>query len=147
MRIGPYVIETYKRRVPKLDEDVWVYRNLMRTDGPWYSLMQRGSVVGHTRSIALADARFVVRAGGRERARLERVKNVHAFVVGRLAPADCVIPNGTATLRYNPFSERAGFTNETGDVVAGASLVWLWQQGCCARGLRLAQNGMPNLSA
>lgn len=68
------------------DVDVWVYRNLMRSDGSWYSIMQRGVVVAHARRIALAPARFVVRPAGRRRALETGVKNVHAFVVGRIAP-------------------------------------------------------------
>lgn len=80
-------IESYKRRQIKPYEDVWVYRNLMRNDGVWYSLMQRGLVVGHATEVALVDVRFIVREGGRVRVVNTGVKNVHAFVVGRLVPS------------------------------------------------------------
>lgn len=80
-------IEPYKRRKIRDGEDVWVYRNLMRTDGVWYSLMQRGIVVAHAKEIGLVDVRFVVREGGRQRVLATGTKNVHAFVVGRLVPS------------------------------------------------------------
>lgn len=79
-------IEPYRRRELKLDQDAWVYRNLMRTAGVWYSIVQRGLVVGHTKEIALTDVHFVVREGGRRRVLETGVKNVHAFVVGRVWP-------------------------------------------------------------
>jgi hypothetical protein len=78
------VIELYKRRAIRAGEDVWVYRNLMRTDGPWYSLVQRGLVVAHATEVTLTGCRFVVRAGGRRRTLESGVKNVHAFIVGRV---------------------------------------------------------------
>lgn len=99
-------IEPYRRRALKLDQDVWVYRNLMRA-GAWYSIVQRGLVVGHTKEIALTDVRFVVREGGRRRVLTTGVKNVHAFVVGRVVPG-CMpyvfdLPQHSALRgRYNP---------------------------------------------
>lgn len=79
-------IEPYRRRLLKFDQDAWVYRNLMRTTGVWYSIVQRGLVIGHTTEIALTDVRFIVREGGRRRVLETGVKNVHAFVVGRVVP-------------------------------------------------------------
>jgi hypothetical protein len=95
-----------KRRTARTDEDVWVYRNLMRTDGVWYSLMQRGLVVAHAREVALADVRFVVRPGGHQRVLESGVKNVHAFAVGRLlrpSPASVGVAGASALrARYVP---------------------------------------------
>jgi hypothetical protein len=100
------VIQPYKRREIRTTEDVWVYRNLMRTDGVWYSLLQRGLVVAHATDVALSRVRFIVREGGRQRVLAEGVKNVHAFVVGRLwrqDPASFAVPGAIVCRgRYNP---------------------------------------------
>lgn len=70
----------------KLDpaKEVWVYRNLNMKGGPWYSVMQDGKVIARTTHLMLEDARFVVREKGRQRVLIQRRKNVHAFVVGRI---------------------------------------------------------------
>lgn len=79
-------VESYRKREVRSGEPTWVYRNLMRSDGPWYSLMQRGVVVGHAREVALISCTFRVRQAGRRRVIATGVKNVHAFVVGVLYP-------------------------------------------------------------
>lgn len=112
-------LEPYKRRQVREGEDVWAYRNLMRTDGVWYSLMQRGLVVAHAREVVLSSARFVVREGGRRRVVASGVKNVHAFVVGRLfaQPAGSFSVPGASALRgrYNP-RELTSFVYDAGGV-------------------------------
>lgn len=77
-------LEPYKDRRIDFAADAYVYRNLMRTDGAWYSVMQRGLVVAHAREVAIAPARFVVREAGRRRTLASGIKCVHAFVVGRV---------------------------------------------------------------
>lgn len=56
-----------------------VYFNLHRA---CWSIMLRGKVTGHAPALTIANARFVVREGGRQRVLREGRKNVHAFVVG-----------------------------------------------------------------
>jgi len=68
---------------------------------------ETGLVIHHTRTFNMHDAKFVVRNGGKERVRKEGRKNVHAFVVGRLASnvkhqlAD--IKQGAKRVTYNPY--------------------------------------------
>jgi hypothetical protein len=81
VRVIPYLGRKLNARA-----EAWVYRNLMRSDGPWYSVMQGGIVICHAREVALEGVRFVVRPAGRRRAIETGVKNVHAFVVGRVIP-------------------------------------------------------------
>ena len=112
------MIEPYKRRAIRPDEDMWVYRNLMRTDGVWYSVMQRGLVVAHVTAICLRDVRLVVREGGRRRVIESGVKNVHAFAVGRLVLGwDHASIHGAVRARYIPrdcatFEARNPWTGE-----------------------------------
>lgn len=75
--------ESFKGR--KLDPRlaVRVYRNLNRA-GVWYSLMQKGRVIGHVRSIVLHTCHFKVNVEGARRAVVNGRKNVHAFVVERV---------------------------------------------------------------
>lgn len=77
MRIVPYRGRKLAYRAP-----AWVYRNLHLIDGPWYTIMQNQVVIGHAREVAIRDAEFIVRPGGRARVLATRRKNVHAFVVG-----------------------------------------------------------------
>lgn len=62
---------------------VEVYRNVSRSDGPWFSVRASGVVVAHVRGITLyGPARFAVGWRGRQRVLESGVKNVHAFVRG-----------------------------------------------------------------
>lgn len=99
-------IEPYKRRGIRAGVLAYVYRNLMRRDGVWYSIMQRGVVVGHAREILLADVRFVVREGGRQRVLETGRKNVHAFAVGEIVDDDTADAGAWWRGWYHP---RGGF--------------------------------------
>jgi len=62
---------------------VRVYRNL--NNGKMsLQCASSGHVLGHCDTLFLADARFWVREGGRQRVLITRRKNVHAFVIGQL---------------------------------------------------------------
>lgn len=96
----------YKGRKFDARKEIWVYRNLHRKGGPWYSVMQDGKVVARTKAIMMTDVRFVVREAGRQRCLIERKKNVHAFVVGHLTYYDTVrLPGGSQYCRglYDPY--------------------------------------------
>lgn len=65
---------------------VEVYRNLNKNcfsvralEGP-----EKGRVIEHVRSVAIKSPQFVVQPAGREKARREGYKNVHAFIRGEL---------------------------------------------------------------
>jgi hypothetical protein len=102
----------YKRRKLSPAVPTWVYRNLHhrrdrapREDGPWYSIVQNGLVIGHAREVALVDVHFVVRASGRAKVVETGVKNVHAFVVGTLATPESLTwaaYGERVSARYNP---------------------------------------------
>lgn len=66
---------------------VRVYKNLRLSTkrDPMYSVMYKGRVIAHVRSIILAGAKFIVRESGRQRVLREKRKNVHAFVEGEWA--------------------------------------------------------------
>ena len=83
---------------------VRVYWNLHKK---CYSVQdcKTGRVVHHMMGFTIADAKFVVRQGGRQRVLREGKKNVHAFVTGRIS-----LNNGVATIfkgaekvTYNPY--------------------------------------------
>lgn len=105
-------------RVPLLrinyQKPVYVYRNLShgRKSRPLYSIMQNGRVIRHSHRLMMADVRFVVREGGRQRVLRENRKNVHAFAVGY------IVSSGIGTDRYgrlpvmigyNPYNDRHFF--------------------------------------
>lgn len=136
------VIKPYKRRTIHRDEDVWVYRNLMRTDGVWYSVMQRSLVVAHATDVALVDCRFVVREGGRQRVVATGVKNVHAYVVGRLLTVERVFSlppfDDYVVGRYSPLRaatfQYAGPLPETWLELGVAEHARLYERGLAVSG-------------
>lgn len=90
----------YKNRQVSFNEKTWCYRNLNRGG---YSLVQGDLVVAHADDVTLVNASFVVRESGRQRVLAEGVKNVHAFVVGRVPEMVICPPNLVwHKARYNP---------------------------------------------
>ena len=98
-----------------IGSNVRVYWNLHKR---CYSIQTRGKswrVSGHAHEVLLSDCTFVVNAGGQQRVRAQRRKNVHAFIVGRLVGArtsfDWKTPtvlwpaawDEPAVLRYDPY--------------------------------------------
>lgn len=92
-----------------MDKPVLVYRNLNLRGKKFYSIVQNGRVVAHTTQIMLGDCKFIVRKQGQLRVRVERRKNVHALIKGRIAKrggmgTTAADPNGLpAKIEYNPY--------------------------------------------
>jgi hypothetical protein len=115
-------------------QNVWVYRNLRhgRKARPLYSVMRNGRVIARVHRILLGNVRFVVRESRRQKVLRDGCKNVHAFVVGRIAwnGAMGIDKNGKdlpIRIRYNPYAS-GQFWTETGGVdyavqIAGAALL------------------------
>lgn len=95
------VIKAFKGRTVDVSARVWVYRNLHGKSGHRYSLRQRGLVVAHGDTVILSDVRFVVSESGRQRVIATRRKNVHAYIVGKLALSCDVLP---LKVIYNPYT-------------------------------------------
>ena len=74
----------YKNRKINIEENVYVYRNLNR-NGKVYSIKQKGLVVGHTTCLAMINIEFFVNKSGQKRARQNKKRNVHAYIVGKIA--------------------------------------------------------------
>jgi len=64
-----------------IGQKVMVYYNLHKHT---FSVQKNGIVVLHADFLKLSDVEFRVRKGGLEKVRKEKVKNVHAFVIGTL---------------------------------------------------------------
>jgi len=71
-----------------LGKRVMVYFNLHKKT---FSVTFNGKVIMHADYVKLGDVEFRVRKGGNERVRREKVKNVHAFVIGELLDY-CIYP-------------------------------------------------------
>ena len=81
----------------------YVYWNLHKLT---FSIMQNQKVVGHSNQLYLNNVEFRVRERGRQKVLKDRVKNVHAFVIGEIF--SCPEIDGTGTGGYtmnNPFDE------------------------------------------
>lgn len=103
-------ITPFKRRKIDASLPVYIYRNITRGDGVWYSVKQRGVVVGHCREITLSNVSFIVNKSGRNRTLRTRVKNVHAFVCGLI-----IGPSNRRNLirvSYNPYKYKSFVTND-----------------------------------
>jgi hypothetical protein len=64
-----------------IGQKVMVYYNLHKHT---FSVQKSGIVVLHADYLKLSDVEFRVRAGGLDKVRREKTKNVHAFVIGIL---------------------------------------------------------------
>lgn len=114
---------------------VFVYFNLHKKVWSVKALngSNKGRVIARLTDVGLIDASFRVSKAGRERVLKEQRKNVHAGVVGYLAP---VIKNETDAkrVRYNPYLKGEFFDAVTEQSVFKASSVvldsnrqvWAW---------------------
>lgn len=111
-------------------QPVRVYWNLHKK---CYSIQDvaTGKVVDHRIALTMADVRFVVRNGGKERVRREGRKNVHAFIVGRvtLMKGTACITQGAKKVTYNPYKHDSFVTYEEQTPVTDAHLVTMGAWG------------------
>lgn len=132
------LISPYKKRKVDLRQPVTVYRNLNRQGpGVWYSIRQKGVVVGHAQYITLEYCLFVVNESGRRRALISGRRNVHAFVKGCLVENSCGaraidLRQPGLGIRYD--LSRGGFVPRVGNqqLLRRASCVYLNQRGVSA---------------
>lgn len=106
-----------------VEKPVWVYFNLHT--GRW-SVKQGGLVRCHARLIALTDVQFRVREAGRLRVLREQKKNVHAFVIGKIANVDEFHANDYGkgrSVTYNPYKHNTFVFRGTGEPIKTARLV------------------------
>ncbi len=85
-----------------MDEKVFVYFNLHKKKWSVKSL-KTGLVIAHCDNVLLRDCKFKVSERGRQRVLKERVKNVHAGVVGILTSSVDTHFIDTDAVTYNPY--------------------------------------------
>src|SRR5690554_667673 len=74
----------YKNREINLEKEVEVYRCLNRK-GKVYSIKQDGLVVAHTDALTMRDVKFIINQSGKKRCIDKKVRNVHAYIKGKIA--------------------------------------------------------------
>jgi len=93
-----------------IGQKVMVYYNLHKHT---FSVQKSGIVVLHADYLKLSDVEFRVRSGGLEKVRKEKVKNVHAFVIGILEdfcefPCDNIpLESEGEVISYNPYKNNS----------------------------------------
>lgn len=105
---------------------VFVYFNLHRKcwsikcmEGPMY-----GRIIGHANQVLLEGVTFKVSEAGRQRVLRERVKNVHAGVIGFIKnPPWFNLPETEVT--YNPYLYESFVTKSDLKPISKARLVWM----------------------
>lgn len=109
-------------------QKVRVHRNL--NNGAW-SITHHGKVVAHAEALRLHGVEFVVQGKARDRAKLERVRNVHAWAEGTFTSR---LTDYTSTIvTYHPFLDK-GFRTLTHEPVYQATAVKFTPQGVCMAG-------------
>jgi hypothetical protein len=80
-----------------------------------------GKVVDYTTQVHLVDCSFRIRDGERKRVVTSQVKNVHAWIRGRLLTASPTLRqrslDGWVLVRYDPFKQDYFFRHDTGEKV------------------------------
>lgn len=114
-------LHPYKNRTLQAGTPVKVYRNL---HNQMFSIVDlaTGLVVAHSRTVRIADAKFVVNESGRRRVIEEQRKNVHAFVVGTFVGTLEAAQRHEAY--YNPYKTQT-FVTSTGEPLMAAASVTL----------------------
>ena len=82
------------------NKKVEVYFNLHKK---CWSIRQSGASVIHADFVEIKEPQFVVQQGGNARVRLEKRKNVHAFVRGYLTERVGIFPKNQKLVTYNPY--------------------------------------------
>lgn len=109
-----------------LGKKVMVYYNLHKHT---FSVTYKGKVILHSDYVKLEDVEFRVRTGGKERVRMEKSKNVHAFVIGTLIdycefPCENIpSPSSNDIVTYNPYKNDSFVYKENGEPVYDAKEV------------------------
>jgi hypothetical protein len=108
-------IVPFKEREVADGQRVHLYLNLHKSVGkagaiekPWYSLRcpKSGQILAHADHVTLRNARFVVSDAGREKVRLQRRKNVHAWIEGEVVldgAGHADAPEDAVQLFYDPY--------------------------------------------
>jgi hypothetical protein len=93
--------QSYKGRSINLSEPVMIYKNL---HNGMFSIRQGGLVVAHVFSVELDNVSFKVSETGRQRVIKDKVKNVHAFIIGMVRTINKVSKNSyISQITYNPY--------------------------------------------
>ena len=103
---------------------VEAYRNLARG---CFSVRRAGRVIGHVKTLALADAEFRVSAAGVRRIQVRQTRQVVATVRGVPVESSAIMP-GAVRVRFCPY-RGPRFTLEDGTPVSAAALVILAADG------------------
>lgn len=104
-------MKPFKNKAIDFNEDVLVYRNL-HMKGKWYSIRQGGVVVAHCQNFILSNCTFVINNSGKKEAIKTGIRNVHAFICGKLSSD--ISNSFSFNLRYKPF-ESGGFYINVGE--------------------------------
>lgn len=103
-------------------ETVSVHRNLRSVGGKQFSIKDRTlRLITHDTYVALKDVRFVVNTKGSKRVKDQGVRNVHAYVRGKLVEHDSTTTPDTAGMvqcTYNPFEHTSFIRTDTGEEVS-----------------------------
>lgn len=106
---------------------VFVHRNLNRP--PYWSIKagkSGGPVIGYDKDIHLKDVIFKVQKGGQSRVRKEKVKNVHAGVVGKIIDSGGNYnTEGWTLVTYNPYRDNTFIEYESKEPIYNAKEVIL----------------------
>ena len=97
------------------DKIVHVYWNLHKL---LWSVRQGGKVLAHLPEVHLSDVSWRVQPAGRERARREGCKNVHAYAAGRWRSTTDAGPFDR--VRYNPYRD-TGFKSGSAPLLRSQS--------------------------
>lgn len=110
-----------------LGTKVMVYYNLHKET---FSIVHQNKLIMYADMVKLRDVEFRVRNSGKERARIEKYKNVHAFVVGYLEdfceyPCDNFDKPKGIVVTYNPYEYDSFVIKNTEEPIFNASKVVL----------------------
>lgn len=125
--------QAYKGRKIDFSQNVEIYKNLHKG---LFSIRQNGKVVAHVASFSMIKPSFKVNEKARLKVIESGVKNVHAFIIGKLIEIDCtdndlIISNPHTRIRYNPYHFSSFVIGVNSAPIYRAEKIY----GCCKLGL------------
>lgn len=96
---------------------VRVYRNL---NHHCLSVKQNGIVQCHAQNVILENVTFIISKKSQNRVRVEKRKNVHAFVQGMVIAQNPTLKQSWVELYYNPYTCESFIEKHTKAIVASA---------------------------
>ena len=115
-----------------MNKKMYIYRNLHKH---CWSIRYGGKIIEHAFDVLISYPEFSVSKKGNSRVRLEKQKNVHAYIkalpnnVSTGTESTLAIPSSACRATYNPYLHETFVFKDSSEPVLSAKACWLLKDG------------------